>query len=494
MKFTVKPANAATEKTPAFVFFVFENELPKSPAGLKKMLESVRDAEFSGKSGQFLLLPTHGKIPAERAAFIGLGKRDKFKLEGARRTAATVARKLRGAGITKFTMEVCADCACCSQEECAEALAQGVVTGLFKFDRFKTGNNDTAKSEVREVTLALASPRGLAAAQKAARRGQIIGDGVNLCREVGNTPPNILYPATLADRARKLARETGMRCTVFDARALKKMECNAILAVGAGSVHEPYLIILEHRGGRAGQRPFAFVGKAITFDSGGLNIKTGLGMADMKWDKCGGCAVLGAMSAIARLKIPMNVIGVISAAENLLDANSYRPSDIMYAYPGEKKGGTSIEVLNTDAEGRMVLSDALSYVSLKHNPRAIVDLATLTGACVTALGAHNAGLMGNNDDLIEKIKAASARSGDPVWQLPISDEYRDEVKSEFADVKNIGGGSAGAQAGAVFLEKFVHDKPWAHLDIAGTAWGDEKPHRAKGATGFGVRLCVELVS
>jgi len=494
MKFIVKPATAAKEKTAVFVFFVFENELPKSPAGLKKLLESIRDSEFSGKAGQFLMLPTHGKIPADRAAFIGLGKRDKLKLEHVRRAAATVARNMRGAGITRFAMEVCPDCNCCSQEECAEALAQGVVTGLFKFDRFKSGNKDNAKNEVKEVALALSSSRGLAAAQKAARRGQLIADGVNLCREVANTPPNILYPVTFADRARTLARETGMRCTVFDHRALKKMECNAILAVGAGSVHSPALIILEYRGGRAGQRPFAFVGKAITFDSGGLNIKTGLGMADMKWDKCGGCAVLGAMSAIARLKIPHTVIGIISAAENLLDANSYRPSDIMYAYPGEKKGGTSIEVLNTDAEGRMVLSDALSYVSLKYNPRAIVDLATLTGACVTALGHHNAGLMGNNDDLIAKVKDASARSGDPVWQLPLSDEYRDEVKSEFADVKNIGDGSAGAQAGAVFLEKFVHDKPWAHLDIAGTAWGDEKPHRAKGATGFGVRLCVELVS
>jgi leucyl aminopeptidase len=494
MKVTVRPCELSQLKTEAFACFVFENELPKRPASLKKLLDSVRTAEFSGKSGQFLMLLTHGKLPAERVALIGLGKRDKLKLENVRRAAATVARKLRDAGITSFAMEVCPGCACCSPTDCAEALAQGVVTGLFKFDRFKTGNNDNSKNEVKEVVLALSSSAGLAAAQKAARRGQHVANAVNLCREVANTPPNILYPATFAERARKLARETGMRCTVFDHRALKKMGCNAILAVGAGSVHTPTLIVLEHRGGRADQRPFAFVGKAITFDSGGLNIKTGAGMADMKWDKCGGCAVLGAMSAIARLKIPRHVVGVIAAAENLPDANCYRPSDILYAYPGQKQGGTSIEVLNTDAEGRMVLSDALSYVSLKYNPRAIVDLATLTGACVTALGHHNAGLMGNDEELIEKIKDAARRSGDSVWQLPISDEYREEVKSEFADVKNIGGGSAGAQAGAVFLEKFVHGKPWAHLDIAGTAWGDEKPFRAKGATGFGVRLCVELVS
>jgi leucyl aminopeptidase len=474
------------------VFFVFENEMPTA---LKKLLQNVTKEQFSGKSGQWLLLPTDGKLPAAWVALVGLGKRDKYKLDFARRAAATAARKLRGAGLSKFAMEVCPDCEGCSQSECAEALAQGAITGLYQFDRFKGGNNNgKPKTEVKEITLCLAASKGLAEAKKAARRGQIIGESVNYTRDVANEPPNVIYPATLAERARKLAREVGLKCAVYDPAALRRMECNALLAVGSGSTHGPHLIVLEYRGGKPSQKPYAFVGKAITFDSGGINIKPSAGMADMKWDKCGGCAVLGALRAVALLKLPINVVAVISAAENLPSGTSYRPSDIVYAFPGQRKGGKSIEVLNTDAEGRVVLADALAFVSAKYKPRAIVDLATLTGACVTALGHVFAGLLGNNDELIARVKEASERSGDPAWHMPLTDDYREHVKSDFADVKNVGAGNAGTQAGAAFLEKFVGDDiPWAHVDIAGTAWGDEKSHQAKGATGFGVRLLVEWV-
>jgi leucyl aminopeptidase len=274
---------------------------------------------------------------------------------------------------------------------------------------------------------------------------------------------------------------------------LEKRGFGGLLAVGGGSINEPHLIVLEYKG--AGDAtPIALVGKAITFDSGGISIKSSDKMDEMKFDKCGGVAVLGIMKAVAQLKLPLNILGIISSAENMPSATSYRPGDIVTSYKGPDKRGVSIEVLNTDAEGRIVLGDALAYAR-ERNAQTIVDFATLTGACVVALGSFAAGLLGNDDQLQEKIRASADRTGDRVWPLPLWQEYKDKIKSDVADIKNTGGRYGGAITAAAFLAKYVGDTPWAHLDIAGTAWTTEElPYLTKGATGFGVRLTIDLLS
>ena len=305
-----------------------------------------------------------------------------------------------------------------------------------------------------------------------------------------------MFPSVLADYARQLAKENNLKCTVLGKTALEKGGFGGLLAVGGGSAHEPHLIVLEYHGSHheSTQSPIALVGKAITFDSGGISIKPSEKMDEMKFDKCGGVAVLGAMRAIAQLKLPLNVIGVIAAAENMPSSTSYRPGDIVTSYPGPDKRGVTIEVLNTDAEGRIVLGDALAYAR-ERKPQAIIDLATLTGACVVALGTYAAGLFGNDELLLERIRAAGERTGERVWPLPLWQEYKDKIKSDVADHKNTGGREGGAITAAAFLARYVGDTPWAHLDIAGTAWTtEERPYLAKGATGFGVRLAVDTLN
>jgi leucyl aminopeptidase len=285
-----------------------------------------------------------------------------------------------------------------------------------------------------------------------------------------------------------------LKCTILDKKALQRRKFGGLLAVGSGSAQDPRLIVLEYRPAGARRRhPVALVGKAITFDSGGLSLKPGAKMDEMKFDKCGGVAVLGAMRSIARRKLPVHVIGVIASAENMPSNTSYRPGDIVTSYRGTDKRAVTIEVLNTDAEGRIVLGDALVYAR-QRKPSAIIDLATLTGACVIALGEHAAGLMGNDDRLQEKLRAAGDATGERVWPLPLWEEHRDQVKSHVADHKNVGGREAGAVTAAAFLSRYVAEVPWAHLDIAGTAWTTkDRPYMEKGATGFGVRLLTELL-
>mgnify|MGYP003337765954 CR=1 FL=1 len=328
---------------------------------------------------------------------------------------------------------------------------------------------------------------------EAARRAQIIAESSNYARSIGDLPGNIVYPAVLADYAKKLAREVGLKCTVLDKRALERGKFGGLLAVGGGSARDPRLIVLEYRGTAASKKPVALVGKAITFDSGGISIKPSDKMDEMKFDKCGGCATLGLMRAVALLKLPLNVTGIIAAAENMPSSTSYRPGDIVTSYRGKDKRAVTIEVLNTDAEGRIVLGDALVYAR-QLGASAIIDFATLTGACIIALGEYAAGLMGNDEKLQEKLRAAADRTGERVWSLPLWQDYKDKIKSDVADIKNTGGRYGGAITAAAFLAKYVGDTPWAHLDIAGTAWAtDNRPYLAKGATGFGVRLVMDVL-
>ncbi|RYD41343.1 MAG: leucyl aminopeptidase, partial [Verrucomicrobiaceae bacterium] len=361
---------------------------------------------------------------------------------------------------------------------------EGCILADYRFEEFKT-KKSSGIATLRVQVL----QEDLAGAKRAGEKGRKIAEATNFCRDVGNQPGNLLFPETLAKRAQRMATSKSLKCTVLDEVKLKEKKFGGLLAVGAGSIRGPRLIILEHRGGKPGEAPLVLVGKAITFDSGGISIKPPANMEDMIFDKCGGMAVLGAMAAIADLKLKRNVVGILAAAENLPSATAYRPGDIITTYDGK-----FVEIVNTDAEGRVVLADAIAYARKDLKAAAIIDLATLTGACGIALGEYAAGLWSNAESFEEKVNAASERAGERVWRMPMFSEYDDQIKSDVALIKNSGGRLGGACTGAAFLKTFAEETPWAHLDIAFTSHrSKDQAHLARGATGFGVRTLLELV-
>ncbi len=480
MRLQTKTTPAASGRADAVVFFLHDRQ---KPASLGAAFRAVSAEEFAGKPGQLCVVHTQGKLPAPRALLVGLGSRKGFAPPKLHRAVVAATRHLRRIGVQRAAFDA-------GDAKRAGVIAEAVVAAHYDFDEFKP-SKAPPKTKLAAVTLHVRDAEAKAATDTVTR-GRILGETVNWTKSIANLPGNVIYPATLAARAQALAREMRgrLRCRVLDKRALERGGFGGILGVGVGSAREPRLIVLEYRGGRAGRKPFALVGKAITFDSGGISIKPSEKMDEMKWDKCGGVAVLGMMRAAALLRLPVNLLGIIAAAENMPSATSYRPGDILTT-----RSGKTIEVLNTDAEGRVILADALAY-ACEQKPQAIVDFATLTGACVVALGSEIAGVMGNDAALIKRIVRASGATGEPVWELPLRDQFREMVQSDAATVKNSAGRYGGALTGAAFLQAFVDEKvPWAHVDIAGPAWvADAKPHHEKGATAFGVRLMVELLS
>ena len=471
---------------PAVLVFAFHKEQPVVPASLKPVLQRLTGKEFDGSDKQLLLVHTGGKagVRAARLLLVGLGKRTEFNIEKLRRATGNAVKLLRDLGLDNAGIQLQPDTA-----EALHAVVEAAILAGYKFTEFKAENHT---GSIKALTIS--TKMELPAAKQVVQRAQAIAESANFTRSIANLPGNVIYPAVLAERARALADEFKLTCQIFDKAALEKDGFGGLLAVGGGSSREPHLIVLEYNGGTADQKPFAVVGKAITFDSGGISLKPGDRMDEMKFDKSGGCAVLGIMRAAALLKLPVNLIGVIAAAENMPSATSYRPGDIVTSYKGTDKRGITIEVLNTDAEGRVVLGDAIVYAR-QRGAQAIVDFATLTGGCVVALGNLAAGLFSTDPALGEKILAAGERTGERCWPLPLWPDYRDNIKSDVADHKNIGGRGASAIAGAVFLEKYAGKVPWAHVDIAGTAnITEERPYLAKGATGFGVRLMLDLLS
>jgi leucyl aminopeptidase len=392
-----------------------------------------------------------------------------------------------------------------AKAEAAQATAEGLLLGLYAFEAYKSkageaaaaaaGAEDSGESSLAAGTegvelILIDHGSDLSALEEGARRGEAIAAGVNLARDLSNHPANVATPSYLADRAGELARRHGMSLEVWDRARITSEGMGALASVGVGSAQEPRFIAITHKpAGTDGQAPLVVAGKAVTFDTGGISLKPGLGMGKMKMDMAGGAAVLGAMEAIGQMGLKRHVVGLVGATENMPSHNATRPGDIVTAL-----NGTTIEVLNTDAEGRMVLADVLSYAQ-RLKPAAVVDLATLTGAIVIALGPGAAGLFSNDDALSQALTDAGERSGERLWRLPIWDEpYGEMIVSEVADLRNVADTSpspAGSIYGAKFLERFV-DYPWAHLDIAAMAWGGEKrPYNPKGATGYGVRLLVE---
>lgn len=486
MNFSLTTSSALSQKQPAAVLFAFEKERLGGPPAFKNLLRRVGPKEFRGAERQLFLLHTAGKLAPRRVLFVGLGKRENFTLETLRRAAGLAAKRLRDSGIERAAVQISGDV-----EDSLRAVVEAAILATYKFRQFKP-DDDNHATELKSLTLCLPARADLKAAKKIVADAQIVAEATNYAREIGNLPGNVVTPRVLADYANVIAKEHGLECTVLAKKELEKRGFGGLLAVGGGSANEPCLIVLEYRGA-SDAAPIALVGKAITFDSGGISIKPSDKMDEMKFDKCGGVAVLALMKAIAQLKLPLNIIGVIASAENMPSSTSYRPGDIITSYPGPDKRGVTIEVLNTDAEGRIVLGDALAYAR-ERNARTIIDFATLTGACVVALGTLAAGLLGNDDGLQQKIRESADRTGDRVWPLPLWQDYKDKVKSDVADIKNTAGRHGGAITAAAFLAKYVGDTSWAHLDIAGSAWTTEElPYLTKGATGFGVRLVVDLL-
>lgn len=467
-----------------------------SPAGrtldetLNGLLWDVIEAgDVDGSRDSQALVYTHGRIAAPRVLLVGLGKREKTDVEMLRRAAGNALRRAREGGMASVGCVLHSGVPV-ETEAAGEAIAEGAIMGLYEYLAHRNPDPEKPLRQVNTLALLDPDPSQREALRAGAAVGDVLGRAANLARDLSNEPPNHLPPLKLAERARALAEETGMRCSVLAAEELQREGFRALLAVGQGSIHSPAFIVLEHNA-HLEEPPLVFVGKGLCFDSGGLSLKTSSGMMDMKHDMAGAAAVLGAMWAIATLKVPRKVVGLIAAAENMPSGTAQRPGDVIRALDG-----TTIEVLNTDAEGRLVLADALAYAKRFH-PAACVDLATLTGAVITALGHQACGMLGRHDEatetLMNKIRDAASATHERVWQLPLWDEYDEDIKSDIADVKNIGSGSAGAIIGATFLKKFAVGYPWVHLDIAGTmTWEKTSGYTVKGASGFGARLLTHL--
>lgn len=443
-----------------------------------------KDGHFTADWGKFYHLSTFGKSSVKSLLLIGLGESKDFSLERLRRASGLASKIAPDFGKRIVTALGLLDIRSTLLPQRIQAIAEGAMLSAYRFDKYRSKDKQDD-----EPSLLILSERHDDDIKQVMREGSIVSGMVNLARDLVHSPPSVMTPEQMAKVARKIAADYGCSSRVFGRDEIYSKNLHGLYAVSKGSTQEPRFIILEHRHKDA-RKTLCFIGKGITFDSGGISIKPADGMDEMKTDMAGAAAVMGAIGAISQLDLKINVIGIMPCSENMPGASAYKPGDIIKTH--SKK---TVEVLNTDAEGRIVLADALSYAEKNYKPDAIIDVATLTGACMVALGREAAGLISNDDKLADRIIHASQVSSERVWRLPLYDEYRDAVKSKIADVKNTGlpKGEAGAITAGAFLESFVEKAPWAHLDIAGPACHkDEKDYIPKGGSGFGVRLLVHL--
>ena len=417
---------------------------------------------------------------------IGVGKKDELDAETLRRAAGKAGKMLSALKANTVGFVLTSLLQKTTETDAGQILVEGLTLGAYEFNAYKKQENNI--SSTKFIKIHCCDPEKHTSL-KTLKNGKILADGTNMARTLGNTPANDLKPKDLAEEAKKIAKQYKMECTVLEEKDMKKLGMGMLLGVSRGSREPAKLIVLEYSHQKAKQT-VAFVGKGVTFDSGGISLKPGKNMDEMKFDMCGAAAVLGAMKVIGQVNPKLNVVAVIPTTENLPGGDAQRPGDIVTAHNGKR-----VEILNTDAEGRLILGDALSYVVKEFKPDAVVDLATLTGACVTALGHLTTGAITNNDDLMEQVRKAGINSGDRVWQLPSFPEYGEAIKGKYADLQNIGVGDSGTIIGGMFLEHFIDGTPWVHLDIAGTSWNVKHIgyHPNSGATGVGVRLLAELV-
>jgi leucyl aminopeptidase len=478
----------------ALAVAVFKDE--KANEGLLKTLDGatgglisrvIKSEEFAAKPGETAYFHLSGKgLKADRLLLIGCGERDEFKAAQINQLAGTAVRFLRSKNAKSIAIAPRADG---EAEKVAQTVMAGAIMGLFEPDKYRTSGKEERQLDRIVVAIEGGDKKAL---QQGAERGRVIGEAVNFTRDLANEPGGHLTPSILAQRAQKVAKQFGLNIDVLDQRQMEKLGMGSLLGVSRGSDEPPKLIVMKYEPSRSkrGKKDglLALVGKGITFDSGGISLKPGENMELMKYDMTGAATVIGAMQAIAQLQPSIPVLGIAPCSENLPSGKATKPGDILTAMTGK-----TIEVINTDAEGRLVLADAIAYAK-KLGATQIIDMATLTGAVSIALGDVNTAILGTDQVLIDKVIAAGKSVGEKFWQLPLDPEYTNQIKSDIADIKNVGGKKAGTITAAAFLKEFAGDTSWAHLDIAGTAWGDTaQPYRSKGPTGIAVRTLIEFV-
>ncbi|MEM5328188.1 leucyl aminopeptidase [Paraburkholderia sp. JHI2823] len=478
-----------TGKSDCVVVGVFEAQTLSGPAFAidsaigGAIARVVKAGDIDGKAGSTLLLPEVSGIGASRVLLVGLGKQDTFGQKAYGDAVKAAWRAILGTKIAQATFTL----AQLPVKErtgdwCVRAAILALRNETYRFTQMKS-KPDVAQRAFKRVIFSIDAAEEKAA-KLAAKQATALANGMDLTRDLGNLPGNVCTPTYLAATAKKLARDWKLKVEVLGQRQIEALKMGSFLSVTKGSVEPPQFIVLHYEGASAKAAPVVLVGKGITFDTGGISLKPGEGMDEMKYDMCGAGSVLGTFRAVAEMGLKLNVIGIIPTCENMPAGNATKPGDIVTTM-----AGLTVEVLNTDAEGRLILCDALTYAE-RFKPAAVVDIATLTGACIIALGHHNSGLFSKDDALAGELLDASREANDPAWRLPLDDEYQEQLKSNFADLANIGGRPAGSVTAACFLSRFAEKYPWAHLDIAGTAW---KSGAAKGATGRPVPLLAQFL-
>jgi leucyl aminopeptidase len=490
----IKVEKGRAEKFPCELLLLFSFESPEKLEGPIQKVDLewkgfistlMKQGDFKGELFECRLYYSQGAISAKRILLTGLGKRGEFDLEKWRGAASKAGQFIRNSGIKQFAFPI-KKFNDLSEEELSKSFVIGLLLGIYQFNEFKTLEREKIK-EIGELILLGEKNEEVKLIGDGLKTGQIISEAVTLARDLVNGPSNQVTPTVLAEKAQQIAKDHSLEIQVLEVGQAEAMGMGAFVAVAKGSQEPGKFIVLEYNKGK-GLDTIALVGKGITFDSGGISIKPSENMDRMKDDMSGAAAVLATMEAASKLQFPLHLVGLMPATENLPSGKAYKPGDILKTLSGQ-----TVEVISTDAEGRLILSDALTY-SLQYQPKAIIDLATLTGACVIALGDYTIGLFGNDEPLLKRIEEASVKTGEKVWKMPLWEEYFEYLKSDVADFRNVGTRAAGAIIGGIFLSKFVEKIPWVHLDIAGPASIEkERPYIPRGGTGVGVRLLLQLL-
>ncbi len=492
MEYSVKSGTAEKQHSGCLIVGIYSGnklstaaqQLDTATGGAIKQI--LRRGDHSGKLGQTLLLHHLPNSPAERVLLVGCGKEKEFNEARYREVAAAAIGTLKNVGAAEV-MSYLTELEVRGRDMLwkLRQIVEVTEAAPYRFDQLKKKNDEDNRRGPKRMVLAVPKRSDLGPGEQAIKESLAIAAGMGLAKDLGNLPPNICTPSYLAEQAAALAQQYGMRANVLEESDMRALNMGALLCVARGSHQPPKLIVVEYRGADENEAPIALVGKGVTFDSGGISIKPAANMDEMKFDMCGAAAVLGTLKAAAELKLPLNLVGLIPATENMPGGQASRPGDIVTSMSGQ-----TVEILNTDAEGRLILCDALTYAG-RFRPAVVIDIATLTGACAIALGNHASGLFTNNDALARELLNAGKYTWDRAWQLPLWDDYQKQLDSNFADMANISGGrEAGAIIGASFLARFTKDYKWAHLDIAGTAW---KTGKEKGATGRPVPLLTQFL-
>lgn len=489
MEFSIKSTPADKQSGGCIVVGVYEtNKLSDAAVAIDNassghVAKILKQGDMKGKVGNTLMLHAVPGISGQRVLLVGLGKENELN-DKHYRQAVRVALKTVLTSAAADAAIYLADLPVGKRDAAWKVtqLVEVAMEAAYRFDNMKSKPKDP--HTLADISINIANQADVKAAEAGLSQGLALASGMQLAKDLGNLPPNVCTPTYLAEQAQQLASQYGLTLEVLERADMEKLKMGALLGVARGSRQPPKLIVLQHKKGKKDQRPVVLVGKGITFDAGGISIKPAADMDEMKYDMCGAASVLGIFKAIAEMGLPLNVVGVIPTCENLPDGDAVKPGDVLTSMSGQ-----TIEVLNTDAEGRLILCDAITYAE-RFKPAALIDIATLTGACVIALGHHATGLFSNNDELAEELLEAGKNTFDRAWHMPLWDDYQEQLKSNFADIANIGGRAAGSVTAACFLSRFAKEFDWAHLDIAGTAW---KSGKEKGSTGRPVPLLMQFL-